>query len=183
MDNWRDLPVSPADKVGPTVRAGVVRTGLFRDRLVVRGNPIGAMIDWIRGFCSPLPQEQLGEGDYDAEGDAASVVSPDDYYGGFAGGSAADFPYPPTIGGGAQEPLPEPAPAPVPQEDPLQQLQQARAALREAQSRRDCAGVQQVLDTARFRRGAPKSSGYTSWQSLAVDASDWIAQNRKECRK
>jgi len=187
MERWRDIPVLPGDEIGPKVRPGVVRTGLFRDRLIVRGNPIGAVVDWIRGFCSPLPQEEVGEGDYAADGDLGTQVAPDDYGGGFAGSVAAEFPGASAV----SQPLyrdqlyPDAslgvAPAAPAKRSPLEELQQARSALSEAKLRRDCAGVQQVLDAARLTRGRKNSATYAAWQGLALDAKRWLAANRRVC--
>jgi hypothetical protein len=63
------LPSGPFDRIGPKTRPGLYQTDImFNSRFVIRNNPIGAIFDQIRAFCSPMPQEQQGdEGGYVAE--------------------------------------------------------------------------------------------------------------------
>lgn len=194
------LPWSWVDGVGPRVRPGLAQTGTFRQHLVVRNNPIGALFDAVRAFCSPLPQEQVGEDGYLAEEPSASTPEYTgiyDYGGaGYGGGSAPlDSAYfaPPAFGppetfGSAQPSTVTPTPAPAaptaPVEDPtrIEAAAAARAALRKAMEAKDCEGVRGVLDQARTYRGtATKTAQFQRWQPIATQAVAWLKQNTRKC--
>lgn len=50
--------------MGPNTRHHVIQEGYGGD-FVIRSNPIGAVLDTIRGFCSPVPLMDDGNGGYD----------------------------------------------------------------------------------------------------------------------
>ncbi|MGH7179758.1 MAG: hypothetical protein ACREJC_20445 [Tepidisphaeraceae bacterium] len=176
MSRWKDLPVTHFDRIGPQSRPGVTRHGLFRENLIVRTNPIGAVIDWFRGLCVPLPQEEVSDGEFAADGGLGTNVAPEDYapYGQSVGGSLEPL-YTPTD-------LARPAAAEPAAVSVVESLSQTRAALAAAKLSRDCEGVRSVLDVARQQRGDRRSTNYASWQTIAIDAKAWLMRNQRLCR-
>lgn len=80
------VPDLPFDFLQPTTRKQVTQAG-YGGPFVIRSNPIGAIVDTIRGWCFPAPMEQTSS-------DGSSYAAPDGY-GSYGEPSA---PYPDTGG-------------------------------------------------------------------------------------
>lgn len=187
------LPVSPWDMVGPSCRAGLSQT-CIGGPLVVRSNPVGALFDAVKRFCSPLPQTEDGDGGFLAEDPAYSTPEYSTFddqpldsgwfpqanfgppgpatggYGGCGPGTIWD--------GGMSACVPE-----KPKADPagIEAASAARARLSAAISAKDCEGVRQVLDLARASRGAKGTAASLRWNPIAVMAWNWLGANKRKC--
>lgn len=198
------LPTFPGDTIGPPSRHGLSRVGVFGDRFVARSNPIGVLFDALRSFCSPLPQTEVAEGEFVADGDLSTNVATDEFGGGGAPAQDYQFPYDtigqvydqPVMGGrncGAgtvfdqalQSCVPAPSSTPAIDTAGTDAASAARQALATARSANDCEGVRRVLDTARVNQGSNRSGAtYLRWHPIAVSALAWLNMpaNRKRCK-
>ena len=59
---------NPWDEYGPSLVHGVTQVG-YGGPFVIRSNPIGALVDTVRGFCFPVSMQADGAGGYDATTD------------------------------------------------------------------------------------------------------------------
>jgi hypothetical protein len=74
----------PFDAIAPRLRKGVTQVG-YGGPFVLRSNPIGGLIDTVRGFCFPVPMMDDGSGlyqDLSGQGLDSAGIS-----GGFGGGA------------------------------------------------------------------------------------------------
>jgi hypothetical protein len=97
----------PWDSVGPSVRFQVVQAG-EGGPFVMRSNPIGGIVDAIRGFCFPTPMVEDGNGGYDSELGLGSPQTESEW-GIFQGGGG--LPFLPSVGAGISTMMPDPPPA------------------------------------------------------------------------
>ena len=102
------VPDLPFDFLQPQMRNQVTQVG-YGGPFVIRSNPIGAFVDAVRGFCSPVPMEQtsadggvysdLSGNDLGSYGDPTSAFPGGSGYTGF-GNQGAPRPAPMTCGTG-----------------------------------------------------------------------------------
>lgn len=181
--------------MGPPMRHGLSQAG-NAGPFVVRSNPIGAVLDAVRGFCFPVQMEEDGNSGFEdiefgafsspgAEtGFAYGQAGPPNYYTGPVTDSASCGPG--TSWDGTQC-VPEGmmmGSSPVPTEDPCGQshLLRARETLRTAVSACDRAGIAQVLDTARSCRDTSRGKNAAAWVKLVGEAKAELDRARARCK-
>lgn len=184
------LPTGPFDQIGPRVRPGLAQT-YIGGPFVVRSNPVGAIFDNLRSFCSPLSQVEsddsyttsdpaLNTPEMSTFADAYSAPADSLYFGDLGGPS-------PSVNGSCgvgtlwDAGIGACVPAPVTATPMSSSPADARAALKAAASNQDCEGVRRVLDMARSQRGKKGSSVYQSWQDIAIRAKTWLESKRRLC--
>jgi len=184
--------------IGPPMRHALTQAG-YGGPYVIRGNPIGALFDQVRDFCSPVPMDQTSDnviedtsgqglgtpdsasfGPTDGGGSGGFLVAPSDAAGQPVTGIMCPFGshWNSAVGICQMDPEPmEPA-------DPCGQdnLIAARNSLRAAVSRCDRAGIQTVLDGARSCRDtAGAKPQKMAWVNLVNEANKALG-NAKRCK-
>jgi hypothetical protein len=175
------------------MRPGMAQT-FIGGPFVIRSNPIGALFDQLRQFCSPLPMEESGDGFEAPDGMGTperesfdSAPADSGWFGSLDFGPPGPISSAPGsscapgtvwdagIGQCVTQPSSAPAVAASTPAD-------ARKALATAIAAKDCEGVRQVLDLARSsstaKRGTPTAK---SWANVADGAKRFLASNRKKC--
>lgn len=194
----QDLPVFPWETIGPPSRRGASRVGVFGEKVIVRSNPVGAIFDWLRGFCSPLPQQEVSEGEFVTDDEQYSTVSPTESYApiynvpsdvytpNYPVAGSAD----PSTRCGAGTLWDSALGSCVPDRSPSLDVDPAgpsaaiaaREAFRRASTAKDCAGVRTVMDTAAVMRGKSGSAAWARWEPIRKLAADWLGSHKKLCK-
>jgi len=189
------LPVGPFDQVGPRMRAGLAQTDIMFGGFIVRSNPIGAIFDAVRAFCSPMPMQEDGSDGYAAADAGYSTPELTSFDAGSVAPSqpldSAWFgpPQPATYqncgagsmwDAGLSACVPQ-STAQTPQTDPtgLDATAAARTRLQTAIAANNSADVRGVYDLAVQNQGTQKRSPvYQRWNQLAHQALNWLNSHK-----
>jgi hypothetical protein len=80
------IPELPFDFLQPPMKKQITQVG-YGGPFVIRGNPIGALVDAIRGFCTPVPMQQVSsDGGVYSDLSGSGLGSYGDYTSAYPGG-------------------------------------------------------------------------------------------------
>jgi hypothetical protein len=174
---------------------GLAQTDIMFGGFVVRSNPIGAIFDAVRAFCSPMPMAEDGSDGYAAADPGYSTPELTSFDAGSVASSqpldSAWFgpPEPSTYrncgagsmwDAGLSACVPQSA-GQTPQADPCSTsaASAARQALATAKGANNQEGVRQAYDLGLQCRGTKKTPAtWGVWQPLAADSLAWLNSHK-----